>query len=217
MEYIVYHIKNIKTNFCYIGATNNYKKRVLGHKNHLRKKIHKNKRLQEAFDIDGEEQFLFEVLFKFNSQEEMFLKEKELISKTPFIYNIASGGLGGDFSKYWTQEEKDEHFSKVVENLRRYREVNGTARNNPFLNKEGEELDKLLEKWSNCKKGSKNNMAKYFKKVAQIKDGEVVKIWDNVYEVAEDSFYNRKYIIKCALKSPSFKTHRGFEWEFIED
>lgn len=48
----------------------------------------------------------------------------------------------------------------------------------------------MIKVWSECKKGSKNGRAIYFNKVVQIKEGVIIKVWDNVYEASEDGTVN---------------------------
>lgn len=148
----------------------------------------------------------------------MLNKEIELISNTDNIYNLAEGGIGGNYSKNWTLEEKLKYSQKMsIITKNRINKI-GTFNNNPFLNKTNEERLELIKKWSDCKKGLKNNNAKYPSKIAQIKDGKIIKIWNNVYEASEIGGFRVLYMVKCASnKYSSFKTHKGFKWEFINN
>lgn len=51
----------------------------------------------------------------------------------------------------------------------------------------------------------------------QIKEGVIIKVWDNVYEASEDGTFNRKYIISCTNNKPSFNSHKGFEWKWYNE
>lgn len=59
---IVYKIGNIKNGMCYIGATFNYKNRVLAHKRNLSANKHYNMALQADFSLFGIEAFEFSIL-----------------------------------------------------------------------------------------------------------------------------------------------------------
>ncbi len=37
------------------------------------------------------------------------------------------------------------------------------------------------------------------------------------YEASEDGYFYRKYIINCANNKPTFKTHKGFKWEWYNE
>jgi|SRR5699024_105320 len=144
----------------------------------------------------------------------MYNKEIFLISVTDNLLNLAEGGLGGDYSKFWSEERKNKHRIEVSNRLKKYYKTNSTHKLNAFLNKNEEELAILREKWSECKKGLKNWNAKYPQKILQIKDGVVIREWDNVYQVRDELGYRILYIIKCAKKYKGFYTHKGYSWQF---
>ncbi len=58
----VYKITNTVTGKVYIGSAKSFKKRGYQHLRSLEKGIHQNKHLQHAFNIDGTNAFVFEVL-----------------------------------------------------------------------------------------------------------------------------------------------------------
>ena len=58
----IYQIKNIVNNKIYIGSTKNFKKRYHEHSHLLRKGIHQNRYLQNAYNKYTEDAFIFDIL-----------------------------------------------------------------------------------------------------------------------------------------------------------
>lgn len=58
----IYQIRNIKNNKLYIGSSNDLYKRKSDHFYELRSNIHRNEHLQNAFNIYGEKNFIFEII-----------------------------------------------------------------------------------------------------------------------------------------------------------
>lgn len=74
--------------------------------------------LWNAINKYGINNFSKKILFICNSEEEAFLKEKELIdkvnaTKNPMYYNIANGGHGGFVTKGYTKEQRIKMNSKI--------------------------------------------------------------------------------------------------------
>lgn len=104
----IYMILNIINNKMYIGSSKNVKRRLQEHKRELRKGIHINKHLQNAWNKYGEENFLFKEIESIDTtlNNNFLLKDlRELETKyiklfctsdTEFGYNIIPGGVGGD-------------------------------------------------------------------------------------------------------------------------
>lgn len=86
--------------------------------------IGSGKRLLNAIHKYGKENFTREILFCFETREEMLLKEAELINedflKRKDVYNLTSGGKGGFFyinhsgiSKFKGKKHTDETKAKI--------------------------------------------------------------------------------------------------------
>ena len=72
----VYKITNIVSNRYYIGYSKNITKRFYTHRCKLRKCCHDNIFLQRAYDLDGEDKFIYEIIHRCNTEKEA--KEIEL-------------------------------------------------------------------------------------------------------------------------------------------
>jgi hypothetical protein len=89
--HLIYKTTNLANNKIYIGAhsTNNIDDGYLG----------SGKMLNSAIKKYGVENFKKEVLYMFHSPEEMFEKEKEIVTEEfvsrSDVYNIVTGGFGG--------------------------------------------------------------------------------------------------------------------------
>lgn len=95
----VYKIANVKSGRYYIGYSTHIVRRFYVHKSKLRGNCHDNIFLQRAYNLDGEDSFIFEIIHKCNTEEEA--KEIELTYLTNIdireqIYNLNYNNSGGD-------------------------------------------------------------------------------------------------------------------------
>ena len=90
-QYIIYKVTNVVNNKIYIGKhkTKNINDMYLGSGNYLRRSIQKY----------GKDKFVKEVLYIFESEDEMNKMESEIVNEEfvsrKDVYNIATGGQGG--------------------------------------------------------------------------------------------------------------------------
>lgn len=216
--FVLYEIKNKKTNFRYIGCSKNYEYRWERHLKDLNLNSHHNIHLQRAWNKYGKDSFEFSILKKVESEDLMFLEEVKLIETSKNLYNIAPGGSGGDL--FTNHPNKDEYKKNLsISQRKRYKDPLQRRIVNPFYGITEEEREKRRKIWSDAKKGNKNNNFKHNTPVKQIDmvTGKLIKIWDYPSLVKEEGF-NPKYVIKCCNKHPSYKSHKKFLWEWnIED
>ncbi len=116
----VYKITNLKNGKFYIGSSKDIEFRWSEHKKHLNGNYHINKKLQNAWNFYGKENFEFTIV-ELVSNDETFLLEREQfyfdIFK-PYIkeigYNIGEKSSGGDnFTHNPNKENIREHLSDI--------------------------------------------------------------------------------------------------------
>lgn len=95
MKYI-YQILNNLNNHCYIGQTNNFKRRVEQHKSDLKRGVHDNPYLQKAYNKYGLDAFSFNILYQEDCDQEQLNKlEEQYIEKYNSYENGYNCNRGG--------------------------------------------------------------------------------------------------------------------------
>lgn len=98
MQYYIYKIENLVNHKKYIGLTNNVARRRARHFTDLRCHRHDNHFMQKEFDIYGEDNFSFEVIFNGDlTDSEIGDKEKEYIVFYDSYRNGYNQNEGGNF------------------------------------------------------------------------------------------------------------------------
>ena len=95
----VYKISNLVSDRYYIGYSKNINKRFCVHRSKLKNSCHDNIFLQRAYNLDGEDKFIYEIIHKCNTDKEA--KEIELQYLTDLtirdkLYNLNYNNSGGD-------------------------------------------------------------------------------------------------------------------------
>ena len=213
---VIYQIKNKKNNKRYIGCSSRYNDRKKHHIRSLNLNTHCNFYLQRAWNKYGQDSFEFSIIETVDSPDIMFLREEELIDNEDNLYNIARGGSGGDtFTNNPNKEQVRENMK--AERRQRYKDPKERQKANVFSNISKERERELKKIWSEAKKGTKNNNFQYDSQVKQIDmiTKEVVKVWEYAFKV-KDGGFNPKYVRYCCNKKPSYKSHKGYFWEWDE-
>lgn len=110
LKFGVYGIFNEKTNKVYIGSTKTtFQKRLQGHMRELTRNNHPNQHLQNSWNKDGSEQFIFKILHICSDRSECEFFEAEYMKK--FQSNLREFG----FNKAQVAHYKFEyHFSPEI-------------------------------------------------------------------------------------------------------
>lgn len=120
----VYQIRNLVDGKVYIGSTKEFKTRACSHTNALLKGQHHNKHLQAAFDRDGEESFVFEVLEVVDGDyvevEQQYLNQ--FLDQWVECYNFDKKSITGPRRT----------FSKTPEETRAKQSAASSGKNNPM-------------------------------------------------------------------------------------
>lgn len=99
MKGYIYHITNKTNGKCYIGQTVHYEIRKATHLRDLRNNCHHSKKLQNAWNKYGEENFYFSVKeYEVNSFQDLFQLEIDEIAKYDSYFNGYNMTIGGEGS-----------------------------------------------------------------------------------------------------------------------
>lgn len=235
MEYFIYEIRNTINGKRYIGCSKNISTRFIKHKSRLKNNNHKNIYLQNAYNKYGEDNFEYNILFKLNSETEMYKKEKELISENDGLYNLAEGGLGGDTFTNRSEESKAitrERLSKAskISNEKnkslhsdnttklwqndKYREkvlkgVRENAKKPEYREKLSEGVKKVLEDPKMREKWSEakkgKNNGRWKGYLVICKGGEVLEKYESIVEASRQTGINRDTISRKTKDGKPYK------------
>lgn len=107
---VIYRITNMANGKYYIGSAESFARREWQHKYDLRRGVHKNPRLQAAWDKHGADMFVFEVLEEIPEGSNQLQIEDIYLSKCvgqPDCYNINANAELARLGMTLSQESKD--------------------------------------------------------------------------------------------------------------
>jgi group I intron endonuclease len=110
----VYKLTHIPSGRSYIGGTKNLRNRMSHHINELRRGIHWNADLQNAFDADGEKSFSCEVLEPVSEHTNLRKREAHWLHVIPQLFNVNKSTDGRIITQH-TLPWKDESRAKIAE------------------------------------------------------------------------------------------------------
>ena len=214
--YIIINRYNIKT---YVGSSNNIERRFIEHRSHLRRGIHGNPHLQNAWNKYGEDKFDFLVLREcpvdeMEQLEEEFFEVTKCCKRTKG-YNIRHTTQRNIVTAETRQRMSDAGKRKIMTPEHRAnisRAITGSG--NPFYGrKHSEETKKKISESHKGKLTYHNNG--HAKAVSQFtKDDVFIKTFRCATEAAESLSCKLGPITKCARGES--KTSYGFKWEYLD-
>lgn len=105
----LYLIKHSASGKTYVGSTANVRERMTNHRNELKRGVHGNRELQQAFQSNAD--LLVEVI-PTRTKEEAVVKEQELLDrhgKSGRLFNVALDARVTFKSAEWTEEHRQNH------------------------------------------------------------------------------------------------------------
>ena len=135
----VYKISNTLSGRYYIGYSTNMNKRFTVHRSKLKQKCHDNIFLQRAYNLDGKDKFIYEIIHKCDTEEDA--KEIELqyltdLSIREYLYNLNFNNSGGDLLTH--HPDKDKIREKILNSCKgiffSIKELNKPLYTNPTFN-----------------------------------------------------------------------------------
>jgi group I intron endonuclease len=115
----VYKISNTLSGRYYIGYSTNINRRFSVHRSKLKQNCHDNIFLQRAYNLDGEDKFIYDIIHICDTEEDA--KEIELqyltdLSIREQLYNLNFNNSGGDLLTH--HPEKDKIREKIVNSFK---------------------------------------------------------------------------------------------------
>jgi hypothetical protein len=234
----IYCIQNLVNGKVYIGQSADIEKRWYTHKSELNRNVHKNKKLQNAWNKYGYAQFKFFILEKCLKCDLDEL-EKFYIN----FYDSYKNGYNKDLGGYQLRDCSE----SMIINMRYAQDSKPIYQ----INFDGN----IVSQWYGAREASKKlnieqtgiwsclhhnrytykgyiwifvdefnsledfDVNQYINRPGQAKevvqktlDGDFVKIWPSVYQTQFDG-YNSNCVWACCIGRQ--KTHKGFLWEYV--
>lgn len=238
----IYCITNTYNDKVYIGKAKDIYNRIMQHRYHLRKR-HKdeNRHLIAAWHKYGEDAFVYSVIEEFDFDEQK-LREREdfwivkynatdrnfgynmrrdsstgcLVSEETkeLLSKVNSGEGNPNYGNRWTDEQRE-----AMSKLKKEQYLNGEVSYNSDAPKKGVEVrNKLWEEHPELKEKMKSNVSK---KIAEYSfeqydknSGELIKVWDSVYDILKEHPEWKRHNIyaACSGEKPSIY---GYKWKKI--
>jgi hypothetical protein len=196
----IYTITNLINSKIYVGSTSkSFKYRFKEHIRTLKTNKHRNSRLQNAWNKYGKENFVFEILEKYEPKycigAEQWWMNMLNVCNDKFGYNIAPVA-GSSLGQKRTEEQK----------LNIRKSLKGT--------KEGAKNHRFGTKWSDETREKILNSTRNKPVLQYDLEGNFIREFKSLMDVQR--FLNKSFssISKVCRKLKKYKTAYGFKWEF---
>ena len=216
----IYKITNLKNGKFYIGSSKDIEFRWSEHKKHLNGNYHINKKLQNAWNFYGKENFEFTIV-ELVSNDETFLLEREQfyfdIFK-PYIkeigYNIGKKSSGGDNFTYNPNKENiREHLSDI--NLGAKNPMHGKKHSDEAKEKQkGRAMGRYTLEWFVDKYGVESGTLKYKERNDKLANRNINYSYDNGLKGKKRGAMSDDMKRKISEQKRNFALRKN---EFIDD
>lgn len=220
MGFLVYNISNKINGKKYVGiTTKSLEERMYLHISQAGKNSKKNMLIAKAILKYGKDNFSISLLEECDSKEEMLEREKFWISDLDTYksgYNMTLGGEGLFGFKH-SEETKSKMSERMMGN--NYNKGHFKGRNHSEETKKKISLKNSGEnngmKKGHTKEAREKISKSQYKKVAQYKNGKLIRIFDSFQEAARAVSGKPQGISRCCRGIR--KNHRGYAWKYVGD
>jgi len=216
----IYKITNLKNGKFYIGSSKDIEFRWSEHKKHLNGNYHINKKLQNAWNFYGKENFEFTIV-ELVSNDETFLLEREQfyfdIFK-PYIkeigYNIGEKSSGGDnFTHNPNKENIREHLSDI--NLGAKNPMHGKKHSDEAKERQRDRaVGRYTLEWFVDKYGIESGTLKYKERNDKLANRDINYSYDNGLKGKKRGAMSDEMKRKISEQKRNFALRKN---EFIDD
>lgn len=199
---LVYKIVNTTNNKEYVGSTiHGLEWRKRKHLRELKKQVHHNRHLQNAYNLlGGPEKFNFVILEVLPTSENLLAREDYWTKLLKPAYNI--------------MREIKSHIG-VKRSPETCRRISEALRGRKLSPEHIESMRKTLTGRKQPKELAIKRTEHQHKPILQLnQDGTLVKEWKSATEAEHSGMFRRKCIYRCLWKSYGRKTYKGCVWEY---
>lgn len=193
---LIYKAVNINNGNFYIGKTVNLEKRIIAHKSFARLNYYKYSYFYAAINKYGFDSFEFIIIDEAENKEELNDKEIFWINELKPVYNIASGGTGGDtLSNHPNKKDiyKNRTYTPRTKTIyeymvEKYGQKDGDIRYKNMLQKRGEAISKTKTgtKYSQLHREAVSRALTGRKLPKEVIDKRLKTIWNKILEKYEN-------------------------------
>lgn len=216
----IYKITNIKNGKFYIGSSKDIEFRWGEHKKHLNGGYHINKKLQNAWNFYGKENFEFTIVELVSNNEELLLEREQFYFDIfkPYIkeigYNIGEKSSGGDnFTYNPSKENIREHLSDI--NLGNKNPMHGRKHSDEAKERQRERaVGRYTLEWFIDRYGVEDGTLKYKERNEKLANRNINYSYDNGLKGKKRGAMSDEMKTKISEQKRNFALRKN---EFVDD